>query len=185
MLADADSGKRSVTAQAQLEQLAASSSRRTPRKAKPRPKPAPEVPTVDFEVDAADAEPSSDRKSRRDPAAARTLAEQGTAALRATKWSDAERLFHQALELDRRCAPALIGLSDLHFERGEYSKASTFAERAVAAAPKNAGYRIKLGDVYFKVVRYAEAKEAYEAAKKLGSQAADAKLAKIQSKLGG
>jgi tetratricopeptide (TPR) repeat protein len=188
MLADAEASGRSLTAQAQLEALAGTPAAKPKKKraTPPTPRPTPEVPEVDFEADAkADQPTDASKKARRDPQGAKQLAQQGQSALEATQWKEAERLFHQALQLDRQCAGALIGLSDLHFDRSEYKMALTYAERAVAAAPKNAGFRIKLGDVYYKVLRYDEAKEAYEAAAQLGSSAAAKRLAKLEDKLGG
>ena len=124
-------------------------------------------------------------ESKRDPAAAKAVASDGRAALKRRDYREAERLFHRALGLDRRCAPALIGLSDVHFERGEHAKAVDWAERAVKQAKNNADYRIRLGDAYYKVLRYQDAKREYERAKELGSGQADKRLAKIEDKLGG
>ena len=55
----------------------------------------------------------------------------------------------------------------------------------MAASPQNQNYRLKLGDAYFKVLRYKDALEQYEQAKKMGSSKADARIAKVQAKVGG
>jgi Flp pilus assembly protein TadD len=123
-------------------------------------------------------------KSKHDPGHARELAEQGNAALRAANWQEASKLFHQALSYDRKSTAALIGLSDVHFDRGEHSKAIDYAQRAVAAAPKNSGYRIKLGDAYFKALRYDDAKAEYTEAASLGDGRAQKRLDKIKRALG-
>ena len=51
-------------------------------------------------------------------------------------------------------------------------------------APGRGSYRIHLGDAYFKVFRYREAKEEYRKANELGHSEARARLKKVDSKLG-
>ena len=82
-------------------------------------------------------------------------------------------------------AKALMGLSDVYFDTGSNQKAVLYAERAVKAAPKNKSYRLKLGDAYFKVLRYRDALTQYEKAKELGASKADARIAKVKPKVGG
>ncbi|EDM79510.1 serine/threonine protein kinase [Plesiocystis pacifica SIR-1] len=123
--------------------------------------------------------------STRDPDKAAELAKQGMDALRAGRRSEAKTLFNQAISYDRRNAMALMGLSDINFDTGSNQKAVLYAERAVKAAPKNSGYRIKLGDAYYKVLRYRDALEQYEKAKSLGNSKADSRIAKAKSKIGG
>jgi serine/threonine protein kinase/tetratricopeptide (TPR) repeat protein len=123
--------------------------------------------------------------TQRDPEQAKALAEQGTAALRAGRRSDASSLFNQALAFDHSNAVALMGLSDIAFDTGADAKAVKYAEKAVEASPSNQGYRLKLGDAYFKVLRYREALEQYEDAKRRGSSKADERIAKVKAKLGG
>ncbi len=123
--------------------------------------------------------------SKRDTKQAAELAKQGKAALAAGRRSEAESLFHQAVSYDRRNAAALSGLSDVYFDTGSNQKAVLYAERAVQAASKNSTYRLKLGDAYFKVLRYRDALKQYQEAKKLGSSRADDRIAKVKSKIGG
>ena len=80
---------------------------------------------------------------------------------------------------------ALMGLSDVYFDTGADQKAVVFAEKAVSASPANQGYRLKLGDAYFKVLRYQDALKQYEQAKKLGSTKADERISRVKTKLGG
>jgi Tfp pilus assembly protein PilF len=96
----------------------------------------------------------------------------------------AETLLHRALAAEAGHVGALATLSDLHFDRGAYSKAVDFAERAVARAPRRADLRIALGDALFKVLRYADARKQYAEAKALGSKAADKRVAQVDAKLG-
>jgi tetratricopeptide (TPR) repeat protein len=123
--------------------------------------------------------------SKRDTKKAAELAKQGKAALSAGRRSEAESLFHQAVSYDRRNAAALSGLSDVYFDTGSNQKAVLYAERAVQAASRHASYRLKLGDAYFKVLRYRDALKQYQEAKKLGSGKADARISKVKGKIGG
>lgn len=59
-----------------------------------------------------------------------------------------------------------------------------FAEKAAQASPRNGSYRIRLGDAYFKQLRYADARSEYDVAKQLGSKEADERLAKVKARLG-
>jgi serine/threonine protein kinase/tetratricopeptide (TPR) repeat protein len=119
------------------------------------------------------------------PAKAAELAEQGMAALNAGRRSEATNLFNQSISYDSRNAMALMGLSDIYFDTGSSQKALLYAEKAVEAAPKNANYRIKLGDAYFKVLRYRDALDEYKKAKSYGSTKADDRIAKAEAKIGG
>ena len=119
----------------------------------------------------------------RDPAKADDLVREGKRARADGKTAEALRLFERALAHDARSHPALIGLSDLHFDRAEYSRAVSHAQRAVKLAPGNAEYRIRLGDAQYKMFRYEEARAAYEAALELGHPSAAARIAKADAKL--
>jgi serine/threonine protein kinase/tetratricopeptide (TPR) repeat protein len=122
---------------------------------------------------------------KRDPVKASELAGQGTAALNAGRRADAENLFNQAIGYDRKCAEALIGLSDISFDRGSAQKAQRFAEQAVSIAPNNGSYRIKLGDAYYNALRYRDALTQYEKAQALGDGKAAQRIVKVKAKLGG
>ena len=102
----------------------------------------------------------------------------------AGKRKEAESLFHQALGYDNRNASALIGLSDLEFDRGAHQRAADFADKAIAAAPKNGSYHLRLGDAYFKLLKYTDARGAYQKAKDLGVREAEGRLEKLKAKLG-
>jgi tetratricopeptide (TPR) repeat protein len=121
----------------------------------------------------------------RDPGKAADLAEKGMEALRAGRRNEAKNLFNQAISYDQRNAKALMGLSDVYFDTGSSQKAVLYAEKAVKAAPKNSNYRIKLGDAYYKVLRYRDALDEYKKAKSYGSSKANARIAKAKDKIGG
>ncbi len=131
-----------------------------------------------------DPEGALDPEIKRDPAKASELARQGTAALNGGRRAEAEGLFNQAVSFDRKCAEALIGLSDVYFDRGSSTKAQRYAEQAVAIAPNNGNYRIKLGDAYYNALRYRDALTQYEKAQQLGDAKGAARIAKVKSKLG-
>ena len=89
-----------------------------------------------------------------------------------------------SISFDRKNAEALIGLSDIYFDRGSAQKAQRYAEQAVAVAPNNGSYRIKLGDAYYNALRYRDALTQYEKAKELRDPKADPRIAKVKAKLG-
>jgi tetratricopeptide (TPR) repeat protein len=160
---------------------------RRKRRKKPEPEVTPEseaLPTPPEPETKEQPDPEEKTPRRRDTKAAADLVRKARAARRAGRANEAERLYHQALAQDNRSGAALIGLSDLYFDRSAHQKAVHFAEKAVAAAPRRASYRIKLGDAYFKILRYPDARRAYERAKELGHKDADQRLEKLRSKLG-
>jgi len=124
-------------------------------------------------------------QAERNPERANELAAEGHTALRAGQRSKASSLFNQAISFDRKNAKALMGLSDVYFDTGKNQKAVEYAERAVRASPANQSYRLKLGDAYFKVLRYHDALEQYQKAKAKGSKRAQARIDKVHAKTGG
>jgi tetratricopeptide (TPR) repeat protein len=147
--------------------------------ATPTPEPAPK----DVPLAPASDVPEPTRAGNR--AEATALAKEGLRALRARELKQAETLLNRAIAKDRRNATALGGLAKYHFEMGRYSQAAKFAEKAVAAAPRSGKHRMTLGDAYFKVLRFQDAKAAYREAKRLGAPGAEKKLARVEAKLGG
>jgi tetratricopeptide (TPR) repeat protein len=119
-----------------------------------------------------------------DPDASRGLSEQGSAARRRGETQEAEQLYNQALDLWNGNAAALIGLSDIHFERGDFDRAVKYAEKGVRA-DASAENLIRLGDAYFKVFRYTDAQQRYQRAAALGHPRAEERLARVREKLGG
>jgi tetratricopeptide (TPR) repeat protein len=119
-----------------------------------------------------------------DSRAASALAKQGLAAIRAHQLDAAESLLHRAVAEDRNNPTALGGLATLYFELGRYADAVTYARRAVRAAPKRASHHMTLGDAYFKVLRYDDARKAYQEAQRLGAADAQRRLDRVDAKLG-
>ena len=75
-------------------------------------------------------------------------------------------------------------LSYVYFDTGRHQQAVSYAEKAVRASPRNASFRLKLGDALFKVLRYQDAMAEYTKAKNLGSSRAQARIEKLKAKLG-
>ena len=158
----------------------------------PPPEPPPaDATTGEPETDSTGAPPEPDDKpkkapirSRRDPAKAKTLAEEGAQALKEGRRADAEGLFHQSIFYDNRNAKALMGLSDIYFDTGAKQKAVQFAELAVEAAPQSKTYHLKLGDAYFVVLRYRDAIKHYERARELGEDSAQGRIDKVKKLIG-
>ena len=111
-----------------------------------------------------------------------TLRAQAKRAFAQGQWRRAQSAWNQALALDQRCAPCLVGLSDIAFERAKHHEAVDYARRASRIAPRRAGYRIKLGDAYMKVLKYDDAAREYQRAKQLGHPQADECLARVRAK---
>jgi tetratricopeptide (TPR) repeat protein len=120
----------------------------------------------------------------RDPAAAARMVAQGRAATRDGRLADAEKLFERALSHDGRSAAAFVGLTEIYFERGAYSKALATGAKAQKLAPNDADLHLLIGDAAFKVFRLDDAERAYERAKELGHPEAERRLAKLAAKRG-
>jgi serine/threonine protein kinase/tetratricopeptide (TPR) repeat protein len=194
LLALADDDESPASSVANLDRLIAATSGKSPRR-KPRRDPeddrkaattstvadpvTPPDPTV---ADPVNKQPQA---TKRDTKQSSQLVKDAKTALNKGNESAAEALYHQALSFDNRNAAALIGLSDLEFNRGKHQRAADYAEKATAAAPKTGTYHLRLGDAYFKLLRYADARRAYQKAKDLGVHEAIERLDKLKAKLGG
>jgi hypothetical protein len=154
-----------------------------PEVAQVEPEPAPD-PIAEETAIEPEPGPSADAP-KEDAAGAAQLVKEARAAARAGHKAKAESLFHQALAKNGRSSEALIGLSNLSFEQANYYRAMGYAAKAVKRSPKTASYRILLGDAYFKLLRYGDARQQYDWAKRLGHPAAARRLEKVDKKLGG
>lgn len=96
----------------------------------------------------------------------------------------AEQHYHRAIEADPGNLGALDGLASLHYDAGAYGKSVRFARLAADRGPKDGRRWLLLGDAYFKVLRYADAIEAYERAAARGVSQAGARIAKVRAKTG-
>ena len=101
---------------------------------------------------AAVAEPSGPKSSSarsatrkgRNPVQSSALAIEGTPALHKGKIYEAEQLLHRAFVANGHNDAALAGLAENNFDLGRLQSVFSYAEQAVAAAPKVAKYRILL-----------------------------------------
>ncbi len=177
-----------LSAMASLDKLTRPSPKRRPKPETDEPRTAQSnlqiVPTPSIGESGDPPSKAVPAATKRDTKQSSKLAQEARTAMAAGKRKEAEALFHQALSHDNRNAVALIGLSDLEFDRGAHQRAADYAEKAVAAAPKNGSYQLRLGDAYFKLLRYADAKRVYQKAKDLGAREADERLEKLRTKLG-
>ena len=119
-----------------------------------------------------------------DPVRSMELTREAEAARRRGALTEAEQLFNQALSLWNKNGAAMMGLSDIHFDRGNFDRAVKYAEKAVRAEGDNSDYRIRLGDALFKIFRYADAQKQYDKAAELGHPKAAERLARVRAKLG-
>ena len=131
------------------------------------------------------APPDEDLSAKTDPEASKALSTEADAARRRGDAAAAEKLYNKALDLWNANAAAMIGLSDIAFERGNFDRAVKYAEKAVKAEPASGDYQIRLGDAYFKVFRYSDAQQRYKKAADLGHPKAAERLTRVQDKLGG
>ena len=154
----------------------------TPTKASPTRTPpvssTPVEPTPEPKTLTPQPPPRDDKKGAKAEAAA------GRAALRRGADGEAEKAFHRALSKNPRNETALAGLSEIYFERGAYQKALSYAKKAAGVAPRRGSIRMQLGDAYFKVHRYDDARREYTKAQKLGAKGAARALERIAAKTG-
>ena len=149
------------------------------RQAGPRPKSEPEPESAPSVPERPELEPAA-----RDPAAAAELAKQGTGRLKSGDLKTAGTYFHRALKADPRNTAALSGLAKVAFERGEHVESARHAAKAVRLAPNNSGYRMQLGNAYYRLLRYDDALREFEKARDLGSPRAQRSINKIRDLLG-
>jgi eukaryotic-like serine/threonine-protein kinase len=161
---------------------AATSARATPATpiavAKPRPQPAVAPPP--HEVAPPTVEPEPEPEAPRPAprvkkpegltvAAGRELLRSGQELLRSQRYNEAAQTFRRLVAGRRERGPALVGLADIAFQQKNYEEAVSLAKDACKAAG-GVEARMKLGDAYFKLKRYEEAKKAYAEALKIEPQ---------------
>jgi tetratricopeptide (TPR) repeat protein len=106
------------------------------------------------------------------PSAVLSLAESGKILqdgqdfLRAQRFDEALSAFEKLVQSGKSRGPALVGLAKIAFQKHEYQEAVDRA-RESARAGGGAEARVVLGDAYFRLEKFADARKAYEAALKL------------------
>jgi len=136
------------------------------------------IPVVD------DAEPphaprivAASHAPRESKGSSRDLVKTGRRALRRGDRDAALTAFQRALELDTRGAAAAAGLADVYFDRGEHDRALQFASLAVRREPNAGAHQVRLGDAYYRLARYREARASWAEADRLGSVTAARRIA--------
>ena len=135
-----------------------------------------------LDVGAVPSEEELDDTHVADPALARDRTKAADAAHRKGDSARAEKLYSEALAADHTHAAAHRGLGRVEFDRGNYALAARRLKKAVRLAPRNAGYRIELGDALYKSFDYDGAYAQYLRAKDLGSSLAAGRLKKVDGK---
>jgi tetratricopeptide (TPR) repeat protein len=129
--------------------------------------------------------PEEIKSAPRDPKGSRAAVDRGRSALGRLDLREAETAFNLALEADPTNAVAIGGLAEVAFERSRYAEALDYARRAVQQSPRSGRYLLLMGDAYFKLLRYADAKAAYQRAAQIASHQAEARgrLERLRTKL--
>jgi tetratricopeptide (TPR) repeat protein len=112
-------------------------------------------------------------------ASSRDLVRDGRRALRRGDRDAALAAFHRALEKGGAGAAAAAGLADAYFDRGEHDRALQFARLAVQRDPNARAHHLRLGDAYYRLARYREARASWEEADRLGSFTAGRRIASL------
>ena len=115
---------------------------------------------------------SRPRPPRPSPSVALSQAEtsktlqEGRDFLRAQRFDEARAAFERLVQAGKSRGPALVGLAKIAFQKHEYQEAVDRA-REGARAGGGAEARVVLGDAYFRLEKFPEARKAYEDALKL------------------
>jgi serine/threonine protein kinase/Flp pilus assembly protein TadD len=86
--------------------------------------------------------------------------------LRAQRFDEAQSAFEQLIHAGKNRGPALVGLAKIAFQKHDYQEAVNRA-REGARVGGGAEARVVLGDAYFRLEKFSEARKAYEEALKL------------------
>jgi serine/threonine protein kinase len=116
--------------------------------------------------------------------AAKELLKGAQTMMKAQRYDEAAQIFRRLLAGKRERGPALTGLANVAFQQKNYNEAVALA-RDAAKANGGADARVMMGDAYFKMARFEEAKKAYDEALKLnpGSETAKRGLETVSKKL--
>jgi serine/threonine protein kinase len=99
-------------------------------------------------------------------ASAREVLKSGQTLLKAQRYQEATEAFKRLLAGRRERGKALVGLGNIAFQQQSYAEALSRAKDALKAGGGVGAYLL-LGDVYFKLEKYDEARKAYDGARKL------------------
>jgi tetratricopeptide (TPR) repeat protein len=137
----------------------------------------PDGPEIQGRVEPAPAEETPKREASPRPKAthissslsqaeSRQLLLDGRELLRGQRFDEARAAFERLLHAGKSRGPALVGLAKIAFQQHEYQEAVDRA-REGAQAGGGAEARVVLGDAYFRLEKFVDARKAYEDALKL------------------
>ena len=161
--------------------------------ARERSRPAPTPPPAPAPVVAAaeaprprKADPPAEESIPRNPGASRAAAENGREALAKGWLDDAEADFRRAIRADPLNATAVGGMAEVSFERARYAEALDYGRRAARLAPRSARLHTIVGDSYFKLLRFDEARAAYQKAQEIAPKdpQVKARLQRVKASVG-
>ncbi|MBN2576424.1 MAG: protein kinase [Deltaproteobacteria bacterium] len=127
-----------------------------------------------------------DDNAPRDRAASAKAAAEGASALARGDLAGARAAFDRAVRADASNPDAVVGLAEVAFENARYTEALDYGRRAARLQPRAAKHHMVVGDAYFKLLRYDEAKAAYARALALApnSEGIKARIGRVNARLG-
>jgi tetratricopeptide (TPR) repeat protein len=130
--------------------------------------------------------PESSPEAPRNPAVSRAAAEVGVAALGKGWLDEADNAFRKAVRADSLNPVAVGGMAEVAFERARYTEALDFGRRAARLAPRSPHYLVVVGDAYFKLLRFDDARAAYERALSLAprDELLQARIQRVKARTG-
>jgi len=129
--------------------------------------------------------PEEDTLLRDRPLSVQAAAE-GTGALAHGDLVRAQVAFDRAVRADASNPEAVAGLAEVAFENSRYTEALDYGRRAVRLLPKVPKYHVIVGDAYFKLLRYDDARAAYQRALLLApnDEGIKARIGRVRARLG-
>ena len=117
--------------------------------------------------------PQSAAATRPDPA---QIFQRGQEALQRGKLDDAERDFHQVLQIDPQSGAAEANLGVVYMRRKQWNKALQSLQRAERLMPDVSGIRLNIGLAYYRQNEFLKAIPRFESVLRQEPNAAQAKL---------
>jgi serine/threonine protein kinase len=127
-----------------------------------------------------------DEPAPRDRATSVKAAAEGASALAHGDLVRAQVAFDRAVRADASNPEAVAGLAEVAFENARYTEALDYGRRAARLQPKVSKHHIIVGDAYFKLLRYDEARAAYQRAQALApnDEGIKARIGRVKARLG-
>jgi tetratricopeptide (TPR) repeat protein len=131
-------------------------------------------------------ESTDDDTPLRDRGASAKAASEGASALARGDLVQAQLAFDRAVRADASNPEAVAGLAEVAFENARYTEALDYGRRAARLLPKVPKYHVVVGDAYFKLLRYDDARAAYQHALQLApnDEGIKARLGRVKARLG-